>query len=391
MPEQFLTDEERSELVATRRDIHMHPELKYEERRTAALVAERLRALDIAVTEGVAETGVVGLIEGGRAGRTVLLRADMDALPVHEANEIDYRSRADNRMHACGHDAHTAIGLTVARRLAAERATLPGAVKMVFQPAEEGGAGALRMVEEGVLDAPHVDAVFGLHMWNNIPVGKVGVVAGPMMASVDEVTITVRGVGGHGAMPHQAVDPIVAASHVVVALQSVVARNVSPLDAAVVTIGSFHAGDAFNVIPEQAVLRGTVRTFDPALYARIPEYVERVVRGACEALGASYTLDYKRTNPPTVNDPAMAALVADVAAEVVGRENVVSGDAARTMGGEDFAFMLDRRPGCYFFVGSRNESKGLVHPHHSPLFDIDEDALPIGAEILTRLAHRFLA
>jgi amidohydrolase len=386
-----LTPEQVARLVETRRDIHQHPELGYHEHRTAELVRRRLVALGLDVRTGIGLTGVRGVLTG-RAGEgpTVLFRADMDALPIQELGDGSFCSKVPGVMHACGHDAHTAIGLALAERLVAEVDTLPGRVVSCFQPAEEGGNGALRMIEDGLLDDPPVDAVFGLHVWNQLEVGKVAIVPGAMMASVDEITLTITGSGGHGAVPHLAIDPILAASQLVVALQSIVSRRVNPFDSAVVTIGSFHSGEAFNVIPGEAILRGTVRTFDRETYERIPQEVERVVAGVCAAMGATYRLDYRRATPPTINDAAMAGLVAAAAEEVVGAENVVVGDAGRTMGGEDFSFMLERRPGCYFFLGTRNAERGLVQPHHSPYFDIDEGALPIGVEILARLARRYL-
>jgi amidohydrolase len=245
------------------------------------------------------------------------------------------------------------------------------------------------MIEDGALENPMVDATFGLHLWNNLPAGEVAACPGPIMAAVDEFTITVRGVGGHGAMPHQTVDPVVAASHVVIALQSVVSRNVNPLESAVVTVGSIQAGSAFNIISGEAVLRGTVRSFDPETYAAIPDHVKRVVTGVAEGLGATAEIRYDRQCLATVNDPREAAFVAKVAAGVVGEKNVHR-EGQRTMGGEDMSFFLAKVPGCYFFLGSRNEAKGFVHPHHSPRFDIDEGCLPIGVEILRRVALDFL-
>jgi len=321
----------------------------------------------------------------------LLYRADMDALPIYEENEVDYRSQNPGVMHACGHDAHVAIALAVARQLSSERDVLAGGLKFAFQPAEEGGNGALAMIEDGVLDSPQVSAAVGLHVWNNLPVGTVGVYNGALMAAVDEFEIVVQGRGGHGAMPHQTVDAIVAAAQVVSALQTVVSRNVSPLDAAVVTVGKFIAGTAFNVIADTATLRGTVRTFSKQTHEQIPEMVERVIRGVCDSMGATYKLDYKRQTIPLVNTQEMCELVADCAAEVVGRENVYGDESVRTMGGEDMSYFLERVPGCYFFLGTRNEARGLVHPHHSPRFDIDESALALGVEIMTRVARKYLA
>jgi amidohydrolase len=257
----------------------------------------------------------------------------------------------------------------------------------MFQPAEEGGNGALAMIEDGVLQAPPVDAAFGLHVWNHLDVGQVAVVPGPFMASVDEFTVRVRGTGGHGAMPHETRDPVLAAAHVVTALQQIAARNVSPLEAVVVTIGAIHGGEAFNIVPDVVELRGTARSFEPSVWEALPDHVERVVARTAEAFDCRAEIDFRRLMKPTVNDAAMAGLVREVACEEVGEENVV---AMRTMGGEDFGEVLSRVPGCYFFVGSRNEAEGKVHPHHSPHFDIDERALTLGLRLLARAAERFL-
>jgi amidohydrolase len=398
-----LSPSDVEQLIADRRDVHAHPELGYTEQRTAGLVAERLAGQGYEVTRGVGRTGVVGLLHGtkaaseadpaaaGEAARTLLYRADMDALPVQEENTVAYRSQNDGVMHACGHDAHVAIALAVAKQMAGERDEFRGHLKFAFQPAEEGGNGALAMIEDGVLAAPGVTAAIGLHVWNNFPAGTVGIYAGPMMAAVDEFALVIQGRGGHGAMPQQTVDAIVVAAQVVTALQTIVSRNVSPLDAAVITVGKITAGTAFNIIAGTAEMRGTVRTFSNETHGRIPELFERVVRGVCEAMDASYALDYKRQTPPLVNNAEVCEMVADCAAEVVGHDRVIRDDSVRTMGGEDMSYFLERVPGCYFFLGTRNEARGLAHPHHSPRFDIDESALAAGVEIMTRVIKRYLA
>ncbi len=377
-----------TQLVATRRRLHAAPELKYEEHETATLVAERLGALGYEPKTGVGRTGVTAVCAGEAEGPCVILRADMDALPLQEQNDVPYASRHPGVMHACGHDGHTAMALAAAEIL--RRAAPPerGSIKLVFQPAEEGGNGAVAMMEDGLLEDPPVEAAFGLHLWNHLDVGKVAIVDGPFMASVDEFTLTVRGRGGHGAMPHETNDPVLAAAHVVTALQQIVARNVDPLESAVVTIGAIHGGEAFNIIPDEVVLRGTARSFATDVWEALPGHIERVARSTAAAHGCRAELDLKRLMRPTVNDPAMAGLVREVASEILGPEHIVT---ERTMGGEDFAEVLARVPGCYFFVGSRNAAKGFVHPHHSPLFDIDEDALGIGAHLLASIAHRYLA
>ena len=377
-------------LIATRRDLHRHPELGFQEHRTAGIVAERLRAAGYDVQTGIAETGVVGTLTGGAgSGPTLLLRADMDALPIAEECAHDFVSTHPGVMHACGHDAHTAIGLAVAERLAASRETWGGTVKYVFQPAEEGGGGAARMIAEGALEG--VDAALGLHVWTGLPSGVVGVVAGPFMASAGVFDVIIRGKGGHGAMPHETVDAVLVGSQVVVALQSVVSRSISPLDSAVVSVGAFHAGEAYNVIADTATLRGTVRAFDVAMCEELPRRMERVVAGVCAALGAEYEFRFEQDTPPTINDARVADTVRRAALEVVGPERVRTDPDVRTMAAEDFGEFLLRVPGCYFFVGARSEAKGAVHPHHSPRFDICEDALPVALDVLERAALKVLA
>jgi amidohydrolase len=376
---------DRAQLIADRRDLHQHPELAFQEQRTAGIVAERMRALGYAVTTGVGRTGVVAT--RARGERCVLIRADMDALPVDEANDVPYRSRHPGRMHACGHDGHVAMGLEVARRLAG--ASLPGTVKFAFQPAEEMNNGASAMIEAGVLAAPPVDAAFGVHLWNYIPVGTIAVMPGPVMAAVDLFDVSVVGRGGHASAPHLTVDPVVVAAQIVVALQGVVSRRRDPLEEGVISVTQVHAGDAYNVIPPRAVLRGTARSFGGRFYDEVPGLVERTVRGIAEALGAGVELRYERLSRPVVNDERMTAVMRAAAEEIVGRDNVRGG--VRTMGGEDFAFFLEAVPGCFAFVGSGPRDGTPAAPHHSPNFDIDEDALVIGTELLTRTALRYLA
>ena len=383
-----FTREDLEQLVAVRRDLHAHPELAFEEVRTSALVAERLRGFGLDVRTGVGKTGVLATVKGGKPGKTVLLRADMDALPIQEENAVPYRSQNDGKMHACGHDCHTSILLGVSRRLQESAATLPGAVKLCFQPAEENGGGAAAMIEDGVLEQPKPDAAFGLHVWQDLDLGQVGITPGPFMAAVDEFTVTVKGKGAHAAMPHFGVDPVVAIAHVITALQTIASRNVSPLLEVVVSVTQVRAGAAFNIIPETAWMNGTVRVFDPDVWKELPGRFERIVRGVADALGCEATIEYKRHNAPTVNDPAMCAIARAAAAEVVGEANVR--DDIRTMGGEDFSAFLQKVPGCFIAVGSRNTSRGLTWDHHHPRFDVDEGCLEIGAEILLRTARRFL-
>jgi amidohydrolase len=377
-------------LIRTRRDLHRHPELAFQEHRTAAIVAERLRAAGYEVTTGIAETGVAGVMRGGAGeGPTLLLRADMDALPIVEETSHGFRSTVEGKMHACGHDAHTAIGLAVAERLAAKRGEWGGTVKYVFQPAEEGGQGALRMIEQGVLEG--VDQALGLHVWMGLPSGIVGVTPGAFMASAGEFELTVRGRGGHGAMPEQTVDAVVIGSQIVVALQSIVSRTISPLESAVVTVGAFHAGTAQNVIAGSAKLVGTVRAFEVEACEELPRRIEKIAAALCQAMGATYEFHYRQDTPPTINDPAMAELVRAAAEEVAGAARVRFGPGVRTMAAEDFGEFLLRVPGCYFFVGAMNEEKGHVHPHHNPRFDICEECMPVAVEVLERAALRALS
>jgi amidohydrolase len=374
---------DETSLIRDRRDLHQHPELGFQETRTAALAAERLQQLGFTVRTGVGRTGVVGV--KGDGGRCVLLRADMDALPIDEANDVPYRSRHAGRMHACGHDGHVAIGLEVARRLAA--AALPGRVKFAFQPAEETSDGAGAMIQDGVLAAPAVDAAFGIHLWNTLPVGTIGLMAGPVMASVDQFEITIVGKGGHAAMPNLTIDPVLVAAHVVTALQSLVSRRRDPFEEGVVSVTQLAAGHAFNIIPERATLRGTVRTFGGRFFEEAPSLLENTARGIAAAFGAEATVEFRRLTGPLVNDAAMTDLMKGVAEEVVGKERVKGG--IRTMGGEDMSYFLDRVPGCFAFVGSAR-ADGTSSSHHSPTFDIEEAALTIGAELLTQTAVRYL-
>jgi amidohydrolase len=368
------------EIVAWRRDFHQHPELAYAETRTAARVVELLAGTGLEMRTGLGGTGVTATT-AERPGPTVLLRVDMDALPIQEDSTAPYASRRPGVMHACGHDGHVAMGVGAARALATR--ALARRVRVLFQPAEEGEGGAQAVVRDGALD--DVDVVLGVHLWNELPVGTIGVKEGPLMAAVDRLRITVRGRGGHGGKPHRAADPVVAAAHVVVALQTVVAREVSPIEPAVVTIGAVHGGQAFNVIPDEVVLTGTIRTFDAALRRSMPERIRRVAAGVTEALQCRAEVEVKEGNPPVVNDGAVAEMARGVAARVVGEKGVVRPEP--TMGGEDMAIYFERVPGCFVFVGSANPARGLDQPHHSPRFDFDEDALAIGCEFLVAAAE----
>jgi len=365
-------------LVETRRDLHRHPELAFEETRTAERIAVRLGGLGLSPRTGVGRTGV--LADVGPGGERLLVRADMDALPLTEDSGEEFASEEPGRMHACGHDGHVAIALAAATRLAGESGAPP--LRFLFQPAEERGGGARACVADGAME--DVRAAIGLHLWNQLPVGKVGVHRGAMMAAVDEFEIEVVGRGGHGAAPHETSDPIVAAARIVEALQSVVAREVSPLDSAVVTIATIHGGDVFNIIPSTVRLTGTVRWFAEATGAVMPGKLGRIVSGTAAAAGVSARLDYRRINRPVVNDPGVADVVIEAARHLLGEENVHT--ETRTLGGEDMSVYLDRVPGCFFFVGSAPE--GPHRPHHSPVFAIDERALAVGVVLLEEIVRR---
>ena len=376
----------REQLVAWRRDFHMHPELAFQEHRSAGLIADRLHELGYQVQTGVATTGVVALLEGQQPGPVVMLRFDMDALPVTEENEAEYVSQNPGVMHACGHDGHMAIGLGVATLMAQHQDEMTGTLKLVFQPGEEGMDGAKVMVDEGVLENPRPDVVLAIHVWNEKPVGTVGASSGATMAAAEKWTCTVRGKGGHGALPHQTVDPIVATAQIIAALQSIVSRNVSPLETAVVTVGTVHGGDAFNVIPAQVDLSGTIRTYSPQVREMVLRRVREVIERVAAACGAEANLDIVPLTPAVINDAGVAEVVRAAAEAVVGAENVSSD--VRTMGSEDAAFFIRTVPGCYFFLGSANVERELNAPHHNPRFDFDEDALTLGVAVMIQaLAH----
>ena len=379
----------QSDLVQWRRRLHQKPELGFEEHLTAKFIEQQLQKWDISYQTAIAKTGIVATITSNSSGKVLAIRADMDALPIQEANEVDYRSQHDGKMHACGHDGHTAIALGTAYYLQQHRDLWQGTVKIIFQPAEEGPGGAKPMIEAGVLQNPNVDAIIGLHLWNNLPLGTVGVRPGALMAAVECFRLEIIGKGGHGAMPDQTVDSIVVASQIVNALQTIVSRNVKPLDAAVVTVGEFHAGTALNVIADTANLSGTIRYFNPQLEILIGDRLEAIIAGICKMHDAQYKLNHWQLYPPTINDKAIAELVRSVAIEVVETPMGVVPEC-RTMGGEDMSFFLNEVPGCYFFLGSANPEKELAYPHHHPRFDFDEAALSMGVEMFVRCVEKFL-
>jgi amidohydrolase len=378
----------KDQLIAWRRDFHRHPELGFQEFRTSGIVAKHLSTLGIEVQTGVGKTGVVGLLEGSKPGPVVMLRFDMDALPIEEANQTDYVSQSSGVMHACGHDAHTAIGMGIAQLLVRHRDEWAGTIKFVFQPGEEGCGGALAMIADGVLENPKPELALGLHVWNDQPLGLLAAGAGGVMAAADIFTVKVQGKGGHGAQPHLCVDAVLVASQIVVALQSIVARNVNPRQTAVVTVGSIHAGTAFNIIADTAELKGTIRTFEAAARDEIIQRMTVMVESAARALGGSATLEVKPISPATVNAEPAARLVRETAIEVLGAEQVTAEQF--TMTAEDMSEFLNRVPGCFFFIGSANTARGLNAPHHNPHFDIDEDVMPLGVATLASAALSYL-
>jgi amidohydrolase len=371
------------DVVATRRDLHRHPELGFEEHRTSALVADRLRALGFDVHTGIGKTGVVGVLQGARPGKTIMLRADMDALPIDEENDVPYRSRTATHMHACGHDGHVAMLLGAARIVTSRREEVAGTVCFVFQPAEEGKGGAKAMVEDGVLERFGIERAYGLHLASSHPCGQVGFREGPFYASSDSIEITVEGKGGHGASPHLSVDPVYAAAQFVVAVQQIVSRNVDPIEPAVITIGAFHGGTTHNVIPSRVKLLGTVRAFDAGVRAKMAERIERVLRGICDSSGATYDFEYLWRYPVTSNDAEQTRYARALAQRVAGAEHVA--DVPKLMGAEDFSFFAERVPACFFTVGS-NGGPSSAWPHHHARFDIDESALNTGVRMMTALA-----
>jgi len=375
-----------AELATLRRDIHAHPELAFAETRTSDLVASELARYGVEVHRGLAQTGVVGVISAGTSKRMIGLRADMDALPLKELNEFPHRSRHEGRMHACGHDGHTTMLLGAARWLATHR-DFDGTVVCIFQPAEESEGGAAVMIEDGLFDRFPVEAVYGLHNWPGIPVGEMAVMPGPVMAGTCGFEITVRGHGCHAAMPHQGIDTIVAASQLVQALQTVVARNLHPCESAVVSVTQFHSGSAWNVIPETAVLRGTIRTFKPEVQEIVERAVERLCSGVAAANGAQIGVTFDHRYPPTVNSAAETETCRAVAAAVFGADKVRK-DELPSMGAEDFAYMLREKPGCYVWLGNGPGTGGCTL--HNPYYDFNDEIIALGVRYWVGLVDALL-
>ncbi len=382
------------ELQQIRRDLHAHPELCYEENRTSDLIANTLTGWGIPIVRGLGITGVVGIIKNGNSGRAVGLRADMDALPVLESNTFPHASRHAGKMHACGHDGHTAMLLGAAHYLSKHR-NFDGTVYLIFQPAEEGGGGAQRMIDDGLFDQFPMEAVFGMHNWPGAAAGSFGVIAGPMMASSNEFEVIVKGKGCHAAQPHKGIDPIMAAIQIAQSWQTIVSRNTNPIDAAVLSITQIHAGSATNVIPDQATLIGTVRTFTTEVLDLVEHRMRAIAENTALAFDAQIEFRFHRNYPPLINHTKEAAFAAEVAQSIVGAQNVNT-HVEPTMGAEDFAFMLQRKPGCYVFIGNgegdhRGQGHGLGPCNlHNASYDFNDDLLPIGASYWVRLAEIFL-
>nr|MBL8456204.1 amidohydrolase [Zoogloeaceae bacterium] len=376
----------QTELTRLRRDIHAHPELAFAEHRTAELVAQHLQSLGIEVHRNIGKTGVVGVVRGGSGTRAIGLRADMDALPMQERNTFEHRSRHTGCMHACGHDGHTTMLLAAAEVLAAQR-DFDGTVYLVFQPAEEGEGGAPAMIADGLFERFPMASIFGMHNWPGMTAGHFAVHAGPAMASADRFDIEVRGHGAHAAMPHLGTDPVVAAAALVQAIQTITSRTLDPLDAAVVSTTIFNAGEAYNVIPDRATLAGTVRAFSEPVAARIEARLRELCAGVATGFGVEVGFDYRRGYPPTVNSLAEAEICAGVATALVGAQQV-SRDARPSMGAEDFAFFLQRKPGCYVWIGNGTSEGGCML--HNPRYDFNDEIIPIGAAYWVGLVHKLL-
>jgi amidohydrolase len=377
-----------AEMTQWRHQIHAHPETAFEEHETAELIAGLLESFGVSVDRGIARTGVIGTLKGASPGsRAIALRADMDALHIDEQNDVSYASRNRGRMHACGHDGHTAMLLGAAKHLAETR-NFAGTIHFIFQPAEENEGGARLMIQEGVLERYPVDAVYGMHNWPEMPVGQFAVRPGPMMAAFDIFEITVSGRGAHAAMPHLAIDPVVVAAQVVTGLQTIASRNVHPLEGAVVSITQIHGGDTWNVIPDTVVMRGTTRSFNPAVRDQIEPAIRRITDGACQACGAQMKLRYERRYPALVNAPLETEIAAATAASLVGESNVKR-DLLPSMAAEDFACFLEQKPGAYIWIGNGTAAAGGIL--HNPHYDFNDEVLPLGASYWVRLAETVLA
>lgn len=380
-----LVADQKDLIIQLRRDLHRIPETAYTEKKTSAYIANYLNNLKLEVKTGIARYGVVGLMKTGRPGPTLMIRADMDALPLKENTGLAFASEHEGAMHACGHDAHMAMVLGAATVFNTLKDEISGNIKFLFQPAEEGPGGAEPMIKAGVMESPKVDYSIGCHVWPDIPEGTIGVRPGPFMAAMDRFDIKIKGKGGHGAMPHLSVDALEVGTQVVNALQRIVSRKMDPLEPTVVTIGTFHAGTAFNIIPAEAEMSGTTRTFNPDIWNSWEARIAKVVRGVCDSMGCDFELKFSKGYPVTINDASMAEIVRGCAAKVVGEDRVVV--PRKTLGGEDFAYYLQRSQGCYFALGVGRD--GAV-PVHNPAFDFNEDVMLLGMETHCRIGLEVL-
>lgn len=375
--------------IEIRRDVHKHPELQYEEKRTQKVIIEELKHHGIR-GEKIGGTGVWALIggtEGKLKDKVLMLRADMDALPVHEEADVEWKSIYPGKMHACGHDAHTAMLLGVAAVL--KRKPLEGPVKLCFQPAEEAGIGAQGMIDDGILDNPPVSGAFALHVWSGFPTGKMAVMFGPCMAAVDEFTLVVKGVAGHAAFPNLSVDPVYISAQIISTLQSVVSRNISPIESAVVSVSSIHAGEGFNIIPPAVTMKGTCRSFSDETRKLIKKRFREITKGVTESLGGSVEIEYRWMTPAVINDQKMAEIMWQAGVDILGKRNMVK--APPVMGGEDMSLYMRKVPGCFGFIGMQDKKTGSVWPHHHPKFSVDEACMPLGMEILYRAAEIYFS
>jgi len=380
-----LAEKYEDQVIAWRREFHENPELSWEEVRTGNRICEELTKMNIGLKR-IAGTGVLGILNGDKPGKTVALRADMDALPVKEANNVPYKSKNEGAMHACGHDGHVAMLLGAAKILSQLKDKIKGTVIFIFQPAEEMGQGASKMIEEGAIKG--VDAILGIHLWADLASGKVSLEPGPRMASTDRFKIIIKGKGGHGSMPHQGVDSIVAASSVVMNLQSIVSREIEPLEPAVITIGKFNGGERYNILSEEVLMEGTTRCFNSQIRDKFPAMIKKVIKETASAYRAEGELEYIVGHPSVINDPQISQIASRAVIHNFGEESVIKFE--KVTGGEDFSFYTEEIPGVMAFVGARNENKGAIYPHHHKNFNIDEDALIVGTTLYIQFALDFL-
>lgn len=376
----------KSELISLRRDFHKYPERGFEEIRTSGIVERYLKKLNIP-TKRLAKTGIIGTLKGGKKCKVVALRADMDAIAVTEENTFDYKSTKKGTMHACGHDAHTAILLCAAKYFAQRKKTLKGTIRFIFQPCEETFGGAEPMIKKGCLKNPDVDVIFALHLWGLTPIGKILLTEGAIMATTSEIKIKIIGKGGHGAAPQHSIDSIVVASNFISSLQTIISRNLNPFENGVVTIGTINGGSAHNVIAPSVEMKGTLRALKDVNMNLLKKRVLKILDGVCKSFGAKYEYEFVKGYPTVVNDKNLVKFSKDVLKDFIGEKNI---GEARSMGGEDFSFYAKKVPGCFIFVGAGNTKKGVIYPHHHPKFNIDENSMLIGMEILTRLTEKYL-